>query len=56
MNVVLEAILGWRSVWLFKGDLIELDELETLVEAGRYAPSASNSQDWFFTVVQSRER
>jgi nitroreductase len=54
MNEVLKTIIRRRSVRLFKNDPLRLDDVEEIIEAGRYAPSANNSQDWFFTLVQSR--
>jgi nitroreductase len=35
---------------------IDADQIRTLVEAGRIAPSASNTQTWRFIAVTGRER
>ena len=40
------------SVRDYKSNKIELEKLETVLEAGRIAPSAANQQPWHFVVVQ----
>ncbi len=54
MNVM-EAIDLRKSVrsWLDKP--IEKEKLDTVLEAARLAPSASNRQEWRFVVVQDDE-
>jgi len=44
-----------RSVRRFRDKTVKRDLLEHLIEAAIWAPSASNRQDWFFTVVTSAE-
>ena len=56
MNVI-EAIRTRRSVRSYQDKPVEPEKLQQLLEAARLAPSASNSQDWKFIVVQdSRTR
>jgi len=55
----LEAIRARRSVRQFEGRPVSRDLLETLVDAGRLAPTANNIQPWEFIVVtdnSTRER
>jgi nitroreductase len=55
VNEVLQTILNRRSVRAFKPGQIKREDVEAIVEAGLYAPSANNTQDWHFTVLQSQE-
>ena len=55
MNDVLNVIKNRRSVRRFKTDQISNKELNYILEAGLYAPSAHNQQSWNFTVIQSRD-
>ena len=41
-----------RSVRQFRNDPVEKEQLETLVEAGRFSPTGSNAQDVSFRIVQ----
>lgn len=52
----LKAITARRSVRRFLSDKVPRNDLETLVEAGRMAPTANNSQPWEFVIVQSPEK
>lgn len=51
----LANLLERRSVRTFKDDQIKDEELEQILEAGKYAPSAANQQSWHFTVIQNKE-
>jgi len=55
MNETLEVITDRRSIRSFKDEQIKKQELDKIIEAGLYAPSASNTQNWHFTVIQKRE-
>lgn len=50
-NPVMQALKGRRSTRVYDSRPVEKALLEQIVEAGRYAPSASNQQKWHFTVV-----
>ncbi len=50
---VFEAIMGRRSIRQFTDEPIGKDALEKLLEAARWAPTASNQQRWRFVVVTS---
>jgi len=50
---VFEAIKGRRSIRQFTDEPIGKDALEKLLDAARWAPTASNQQRWRFVVVTS---
>ncbi len=50
---VFEAIKGRRSIRQFTDEPIGKDVLEKLLDAARWAPTASNQQRWRFVVVTS---
>jgi len=54
-NEVLKTILQRRSVRAFSEKQISDSELQLIIKAGLYAPSAMNEQNWHFTVVQNKE-
>jgi nitroreductase len=56
MNPILENILTRRSVRKYKTEQIADLELESILEAAKYAPSGGNSQSWHFTVVQNADK
>lgn len=55
MNEVLENIRNRRSIRKFKEEQIKDNEVQSILEAGQFAPSAMNQQAWHFTVVQNKE-
>lgn len=57
MSVIetLKIIKQRRSTRSFKEEQIKEEELQAVLEAGLYAPSAGNQQAWHFTVIQNRE-
>lgn len=56
MNAVMENLLTRRSVRAFENREIPGDELDQILKAAQYAPSAMNRQTWQFTVVCSRTK
>ncbi|MFW9872908.1 MAG: nitroreductase family protein [Candidatus Thorarchaeota archaeon] len=44
-----------RSIRAFQDKLIPENEIEMILEAGRWAPSASNRQPWEFLVIKNRD-
>ena len=56
MSDVLQTIKTRRSIRKFKADQITKEQLEAIVTAGLYAPSAKNTQNWQLTVVQGEEK
>jgi len=55
MNEVLKTIRDRRTVRRFKPDPIDEEKLQTILEAGRWAPSFSNLQPWKFIVVKDQD-
>jgi nitroreductase len=51
MNETIQLILDRRSVRKFLSTPIEEAAIQEIVQAGMYAPSARNRQNWHFTVV-----
>jgi nitroreductase len=47
-----QAIKTRRSIRRYKTDAVDDKKIEAIVEAGRWAPSWSNSQCWRFVVVR----
>ena len=56
MNAVMENLLTRRSIRSFENREIPEEELDQILKAAQYAPSAMNRQTWQFTVVESREK
>lgn len=52
---VLEAIKTRRSIRRYKKDPVPEEVIEKILEAGRWAPSASNAQPWDFIVFSDPE-
>ncbi len=48
---LLDVIKGRRSIRSFKGDPVPRDLIIEVLEAGTWAPSAKNGQQWRFTVL-----
>ena len=55
INVVMENILTRRTIRRFRSEQITEEELQTVLEAGMYAPSAGGRQGVLFVVSQNRE-
>jgi len=52
---VFEAIKKRRSVRSYLDKQVEEDKLLKILEAARFAPSASNRQEWRFVVVKDKK-
>ncbi|MBN1133925.1 MAG: nitroreductase family protein [Methanosarcinaceae archaeon] len=55
MNETLKIIKNRRSTRVFSSEKIKDVELQAIIEAGLYSPSAVNQQSWHFTAVQNKE-
>ena len=55
MNEVLKAIRTRRTIRRFKPDPVKDENLRTILDAGRWAPSFSNLQPWRFIVIRDTE-
>ncbi len=51
----MEIIKGRRSIRKYLPTEIEDQKIQTILEAGQWAPSASNKQPWHFIVVRDEE-
>ncbi|MHA3964248.1 MAG: nitroreductase family protein [Candidatus Thorarchaeota archaeon SMTZ1-45] len=51
----IKAIRERRSIRKYKSDNVKEDELETILQAGRWAPSASNKQPWHFIIIHNED-
>lgn len=51
----LEAIKTRRSIRRYTDEAVSREQLEEIIQAGRYAPSAENRQPWRFVVVTDRD-
>lgn len=54
MNETVNSILSRRSIRKFKSEQISDEDLQVILEAGKFAPSAMNQQPWHFTVIQNK--
>ena len=52
---VFECIRRRRTVREFKPNAVPEEVVYKILQAGRWAPSSSNSQPWHFVVVQNRD-
>jgi len=53
---VIEEIMKRRSIRSYNEQSVEKDKLARILEAGRLAPTARNSQDWRILVVSNPEK
>ncbi|MFX0005023.1 MAG: nitroreductase family protein [Candidatus Hermodarchaeota archaeon] len=51
----LKFLKGRRSIRSFQDKALSEKELEMILEAARWAPSASNRQPWEFIVIKNKE-
>lgn len=52
---VFQAILERRSIRAFTDDPVPQEEIERILEAGRWAPSGLNNQPWRFLILQDED-
>lgn len=55
MNEVLNVIKKRRSVRTYTKEQLSQENLDLIIEAGIYAPTACNEQPWHFTIIQNPE-
>jgi nitroreductase len=53
---VIQAIMSRRSNRVYEPKPVSEEDLHTILEAGRQAPSASNRQPWHFVVVRAPDQ
>ena len=54
-QAVLDAIRLRRSIRHYRADPVNEEDLQTILEAGQWAPSGLNNQPWRFVVVRGAE-
>ena len=54
MNEVIKNIHARRSVRFYDSTPVKDEDIETLIECAKIAPSALHSQTWHFTVLRDR--
>jgi nitroreductase len=52
----IKTIMERHSIRRYKAEAIPGDDLHTILEAGRQAPSAANRQPWHFVVICDEEQ
>ncbi|MGL4652053.1 nitroreductase family protein [Cetobacterium sp.] len=55
MNEVIKCILERRSIRKFSSKEINREDLDLILKAGEYAPSAGGRQDVLFLVIQNKD-
>lgn len=55
MNETLKNIGNRRSIRTFLPEQINGTDMQAIIEAGIYAPSATNKQPWHFTVIERKD-
>jgi nitroreductase len=53
---MIESIQHRRSIRKFTSNPIEPEKIQSMLEAGRLAPSGNNKQPWNFIVIQSEQQ
>lgn len=56
MSDIYEFIIGLRAIRDYKPDPLSDQDLEAILEAGRWTGSSKNRQDWTFVAITDRER
>ncbi len=51
----IKTIRDRRSIRKYKPDEVSEEDLMTILQAGRWAPSASNKQPWHFIVIRNEK-
>lgn len=51
----IKAIRDRRSIRRYRSDAVDDEKLQAILQAGRWAPSASNRQPWHFIVIRNKE-
>jgi nitroreductase len=50
----IKTIRERRSIRKYKQDEVDDEKLQVILQAGRWAPSASNKQPWHFIIIQDK--
>lgn len=52
---VMQCMLERRSIRRYTDDPVRREDIETILEAGRWSPSGKNNQPWRFLVMYNQE-
>jgi len=52
---LLEAIFTRRSIRKYSGEEVTRDEIQTILKAAMFAPSANNQQPWQFLIIDDKD-
>jgi len=52
---LIDGIFSRRSIRKYKNGELSKDQIDTILKAGMYAPSARNQQPWHFIVVSDKK-
>ena len=52
---LLEAIFTRRSIRNYSGEEVTQDEIQTILKAAMFAPSANNQQPWHFLIIDDND-
>ncbi|WP_319507144.1 nitroreductase [uncultured Methanolobus sp.] len=55
MQGTINTILSRRSIRKFTDEPVDTEDIKTILEAGRWAPSGLNNQPWKFIVIKNKE-
>lgn len=55
MNDTYQSILGLRAIRQYKDQPLSSEDLNRILEAGRWTGSSKNRQDWSFVVIDDEE-
>jgi Nitroreductase len=55
MQGTIDTILSRRSIRKFTDEPVDTEDIRTILEAGRWAPSGLNNQPWKFIVIKNKE-
>ena len=50
-----EEVLNRRSIRKFKDEAVSEEVINTILDAGRLAPTATNQQPWYFVVARAKQ-
>ncbi|HAT9492191.1 TPA: hypothetical protein JBD00_13495 [Legionella pneumophila subsp. pneumophila] len=53
---ILELIKQRRAVRSYTDKPLKEKDIETILQAGQYAPSPLNSQPWHFTLIRNKDK
>lgn len=55
-NEVLENIKSRRSIRVYAEEQVPMETLQSILEAGRYAPNGMHLETWHFTAIRNKDK